>query len=242
MARRVSAEKILNTLAERTIDHNRVLKRDLNQRRNGMEDLYGQPFIVYGDAGSPASFYISISPDMVYLERYAFKIAIQPYQTTVTGGTDSVAVTVDNRNLAVNKKSGTTDEYEISPNPHNHTTRPHTHNLIKGKSFIHTTSRNWEVWIAGVNITTYLREQVADIPNGWLGQKTPVEGIYPDTRLNDITHFYDILDVASVMDAEGRTADRDKLLAPEMKLVEIKSDAPFGVQAYLYLKLSHINR
>ena len=240
MARRVSAEKILNTLAERTIDHNRLLKRDLNQRRNGMEDLYGQPFIVYGDASSPASFWISISPDMVYLERYAFKIAIQPYQTTVTGGTDSVAVTVNNRSIEVKKKSGTSDQYELDPNPHNHTTQAHTHNLITGKSFIHTTSKNWEVWIAGVNITEYLQEQVADIPNGWLGDKG--EGIYPDTRLNDITHFYDILDVASVMDAEGKTTQRDKLLAPEMKLVEIKSDAPSGVQAYLYLKLSHVNR
>ena len=243
MARRVSAEKILNTLAERTIDHHRILKRDINQRRNGMEDLYGQPFIVYGDASSPASFYISISPDMVYLERFAFKIAIQPYQTTVSGGTDSVTVTVDNRSLATEDASpANPHKHNITPNPHNHTTRPHTHNLISGKSFVHTTSRNWEVWIAGINITPYLQEQVADISNGWLGQKTPIENIYPDTRLNELTHFYDILDVASVLDAEGRIADRDKLLAPEMKLVEIKSDAPFGVQAYLYLKLSHINR
>lgn len=240
MARQVGIDRVFNTLLERTSDNTRLLKQDLNQRRNGMEDLYGQPFIVYGDENNPASFWISISPDMVYLERYAFKISIEPYQTTVTGGTDSVSVTVDNRNLAVNKKSGTADKYEIAPNPHNHTTRPHTHNLITGKSFIHTASKNWQIWIAGVNITSYLREQVSDIPNGWLGDKG--EGIYPDTRLNDITHFYDILDVASVMDAEGRTADRDKLLAPEMKLVEIKSDAPFGVQAYLYMKLSTVNR
>ena len=47
---------------------------------------------------------------------------------------------------------------------------------------------------------------------------------------------------SDVMDAEGKTTERDKLLAPEMKLVEIKSDAPFGIQAYLYLKLSHLNR
>lgn len=233
MARTVPQEKILNILAERTIDNTKVLRKNINQRRNGMEDLYGQPFIVFGDAGSPASFYISISPDMVYLERYAFKIAIIPYQTTVTGGTDSVTVQVDNRNLAI-------ENNQITPNPHNHTTRPHTHNLITGKSFIHTTSKNWEVWIAGVDITDYLREQVSGITNGWLGDKG--EGIYPNTRLDDVVYFYDILDVASVMDAEGKTTERDKLLAPEMKLVEIKSDAPFGVQAYLYLKLSTVNR
>lgn len=240
MAQKVTVDKAFNMLAEKTLEHSKVLKRNIDQRRNGMEDLYGQPFIVYGDASNPASFYISISPDMVYIERYAFKIVIQPYQTTVTGGTSSETVTVNNRNIEVKKKSGTTDEYELDPNPHNHTTRAHSHNLITGKSFVHTTSKNWEVWIGGVNITEYLQEQVSDITNGWLGDKG--EGIYPDTRLNDITHFYDILDVASVLDAEGKTTERDKLLAPEMKLVEIKSDAPFGIQAYLYLKLSHVNR
>lgn len=233
MARTVSTEKFLNTIAERTIDNTRLIKRDINQRRNGMEDLYGVAFTEYGDASNPASFYISISPDMVYLERFAFKFVIEPYQTTVTGGTDSATVQVNNRSLNIQNDA-------ITPNPHNHSTEPHTHNLITGKSFIHTTSTYWEVWIAGVNITDYLREQVADIPNGWLGQKG--ENIYPNTRLDDVIYFYDILDVASVMDAQGKTEERDKLLIPEMKKVEIKSDAPFGIQAYLYLKLSHVNR
>lgn len=233
MARTISAQKFLNSLAERTIDNTRMIKRDIDQRRNGMEDLYGVAFTEYGDAENPASFYISISPDMVYLERFAFKFVIEPYQTTVTGGTDSAIVQVDNRTLNIQNN-------EITPNPHNHGTRPHTHNLITGKSFIHTTSKNWEVWIEGVNITPYLKEQVSEIENGWLGDKG--EDIYPDKRLDDIVHFYDILDVASVLDAEGRTADRDKLLQPAMKKVEIRSDAPFGLQAYLYLKLSHVNR
>lgn len=241
MARTVEIDRVFNTLLERTSDNTRLLKQDLNQRRNGMEDLYGVPFTEYGDASNPASFYISISPDMVYLERYAFKFVIKPYQMTVTGGTSSVAVTVNNKSLSVTPTEPTDPHtHAIIPNPHNHTTEAHTHSLITGKSFIHTTSKNWQVWIAGVNITDYLQEQVSDITNGWLGDKG--EGIYPDTRLNDITHFYDILDVASVMDAEGKTTERDKLLAPEMKLVEIKSDAPFGIQAYLYLKLSHLNR
>lgn len=244
MARTVSADKFLNTIAERTIDNTRVLKRDINQRRNGMEDLYGVAFTEYGDAENPAEFYISISPDMVYLERFAFKFAIEPYQTTVTGGTESATVTVDNRNLAIEEASGSgSHTHDITPNPHNHGTRPHTHNLITGKSFIHTTSKNWEVWIEGVNITDYLKEQVSDITDGWLGDKG--EGIYPDKRLDDIVHFYDILDVASVLDAIGTEESleqRDKLLKPSMKKVQIKSDAPFGIQAYLYLKYSHVNR
>ena len=234
MARLVRTEKVLNTLAERTIDNYRVLKRGIDQRRNGMEDLYGVAFTEYGDASNPASFYISISPDMVYLERFAFKFVIKPYQTTVTGGTDSATVQVDNRSLSVSNNS-------ISPNPHNHTTRPHTHNLIDGISFVTTTSKSWRVKIAGVDITPYLQEQVADIRGGWLGDRG--EAAYPNQELEDEReNFYDILDVASVLDAEGNTTDRDKLLKPEMKKVEILSDAPFGIEAYLYLKLSHLNR
>ena len=243
MARTVRTEQFLSALAEKTIEHHRFLKRGINQRRNAVEDLYGQPFIVYGDASNPGEFYISISPDYIYLSRYAFKFVIQPYQTTVTGGTDSVAVTVDNRNLTIEESQGNPHTHEIKPNPHNHTTRPHTHNLITGKSFIHTTSKDWEVWIAGVDITEYLQEQVMDMPNGWLGDKG--EGVYPTNSLEedaDKVNFYDILDVVNVMYDEGRIADINKILKPELKQVQIKSDAPFGIQAYLYLKYDNVNR
>lgn len=243
MAQRVSVDKAFNMLAEKTLEHSKVLKRNIDQRRNGMEDLYGQPFIVYGDASNPAEFYISISPDYIYLERYAFKFVIQPYQTTVTGGTSSETVTINNRSIEVKKKSGTSDQYELDPNPHNHTTQAHTHNLITGKSFVHTTSKNWEVWIGGVNVTTYFQEQVDGTDADWLGDRG--EGVYPNPDLEETDNkviFYDVLDVASVLDAEGKTTQRDKLLRPELKKVQIRSDAPFGIQAYLYLKYSNINR
>lgn len=244
MAQRVTADKILNMLSEKTLEHHRLLKRGIEQRRNGMEDLYGQPFIVYGDAGNPAEFYISISPDYIYLERYAFKFVIEPYQTTVTGGTESATVTVNNRSLVTEDANATNPhKHNITPNPHNHTTEPHSHNLISGKSFVHTTSTNWEVWIAGVNVTAYFQEQVADVEDGWLGDKG--EGIYPNASLEETENrviFYDVLDVASVLDAEGNITSRDKLLRPELKRVQIKSDAPFGIQAYLYLKYSNVNR
>ena len=54
--------------------------------------------------------------------------------------------------------------------------------------------------------------------------------------------FYDILDVASMMTAEGKTAEREVLLAHDFKEVQIVSDAPFGVDAYLYLAYNHMNR
>lgn len=228
MARTVSTEKFLNTIAEKTIDNTRQLKREVKQRRNGMEDLYGVCFSANGDANSPATFYVSLSPDYVYLQRFAFKFVIRPFVSTVTGGTDAQTVQVDNRSLSIANNA-------ITPNPHNHGTRPHTHNIVSGISQINTTSSNWRVKIHDVDITAYLIEQQG---GAWING----EGVYPNNRLEYLEDFYDILDVASVMTAEGRTADRDKILSAEFKKVEILSDAPFGVDAYLYMKYSNTNR
>ena len=228
MAKIVTYSEYLTMLSERTIDNTRQLKKSVTQRRNGMEDLYGVCFSAEGDANNPASFYISLSPDLIYLQRLAFKFVIRPFTTTVTGATDSATVTVDNRSLS-------TDGSSITPNPHNHGTRPHTHNIINGVAFVPTTSNNWRVRVAGVDITAYLREQQG---GAWITG----EGIFPNDRLEDIKDFYDILDVASVMFAEGRDADANKLISPNFKKVEVLSDAPFGVDAYLYTKFSNLNR
>lgn len=230
MSRLVTLDSYLNSLAEKTIDNSRQLKKGLHQRRNGMEDLYGVCYSEYGDAENDAVFYISLSPNYVYLEMFAFKFVIKPYVTTVKGATDSSVVEVNNRSLTV-------DNGLITPNPHNHTTEPHTHNMIDGISFVPTTSTEWSIKIHGVDITEYLEEQQDSSPlfNG--------QGIYPNGSLVDgVGNFYDILDVASVMYAEGREDDADLLLKPEFKEVRISSDAPFGVEAYLYMKLSHLNR
>lgn len=193
-----------------------------------MEDLYGVLFSADGDEQNPATFYISLSPDFVYLHRFAFKFVIKPFATTIKGGTSSAIVQVDNTTLSVNNNV-------ITPNPHTHETLPHTHNMVSGKSFIDTTSDYWRVRIAGVDITSYLIEQH---DGAWISG----EGVYPNNRLEDIEDFYDILDVASMLDADGRSADREKILRPEFKKVEIVSDAPFSVDSYLYMKYSNLNR
>ena len=76
-------------LAERTLDNTRQLKRDNRQRRNGMEDLYGVCFSAHAtelkDGRYTARFYISLSPDYVYLHRFAFKFVIMP---SITEGED----------------------------------------------------------------------------------------------------------------------------------------------------------
>lgn len=221
-------EQYLNRLAEKTYDNTKQLRQSTLQRRNGMEDLYGVMFSADGDAENPATFYISLSPDFVYLQRFAFKFVIKPYSTTIKGGTSSVVVDVKPTNLSVSGDS-------ITPNPHEHGTEPHTHNIINGKAFVPTTSTYWRVKIDGVDITAELIEQH---DGEWING----EGIFPNNRLEDVEDFYDILDVASLLDAQGRTADREKILYPRFKKVEIVSDAPFSVDSYLYVKYSNISR
>lgn len=228
MGRLVTLDQYLNALSEKTIDNTRQLKREKRQRRNGMEDLYGVCFSANGDAENPATFYISLSPDYVYLERFAFKLVIKPFTTTIKGATDSSVVQVNNTSLNVNND-------QITPNPHGHGTQPHTHNVIDGMAFVNTTSTDFRFVIDGVDITDYL---IAQHDGEWIDG----EGVYPTNRLDRRIDFYDILEVCDVLTDEGRIADRDKILASKFKKVQIYSDAPFGADAYLYVKYSNLNR
>lgn len=223
---KLTYEEVMQRLAERTVDNTRQLKRALRQRRNGMEDLYGIPFHANGDANMPATFYISLSPDYVYLEQLALKLVIQPYESSI-GSVDLSEVTVDPTRLTV----GSDDD--ITPNPHSHTLGGQA-NLGYGIKRISTASADWRVDVAGINITAYLIEQHD-------GEWIDGEGIYPNESLG-ADGFYDLLGVASMMTAEGKTEEREQILAPEFKKVQIYSNQPFGVTAYLYTKYPHSNR
>ena len=192
MGRIITLDQYLNSIAEKTLDNSRQLKRDVHQRRNGMEDLYGVCFSAHATEPKSgrytARFYISLSPDYVYLHRFAFKFVIMP---SITEGEDPSA------------------------------------------------GRDWRVEIGGQNITDYLKEQ-QDIP-----PEDPLfegEGVYPSNKLDDREDFYDILDVVSVMYAEGEDDSAEAIIKPIFKPVEISSVKPFSVDAYLYLKYSNCNR
>lgn len=192
MGRVITLDQYLNSIAEKTLDNSRQLKRDVHQRRNGMEDLYGVCFSAHATEPKSgrytARFYISLSPDYVYLHRFAFKFVIMP---SITEGEDP------------------------------------------------SEGRDWRVEIGGQNITDYLKEQ-QDIP-----PEDPLfegEGVYPSNKLDDREDFYDILDVVSVMYAEGEDDSAEAIIKPIFKPVEISSVKPFSVDAYLYLKYSNCNR
>lgn len=233
----MTIEEYLNILAEKTYDNSRQLKRDVHQRRNGMEDLYGVCFSANGDARTPASFYISLSPDYVYLERFAFKFVIKPYVSSVAGASGGT-LTISDTSLSVTAEQDlATSEItaEITPNPHSHTVSGSIGSLDYGITHIDTTSTNWRVAIDGEDITAYL---IAQHDGEWING----EGVYPSEELGQPKDFYDILEVCDVLTDLGRIAMRDKILESKFKRVDIYSDAPFGVDAYLYLKYPHSNR
>ena len=201
MGRVITLDQYLNSIAEKTLDNSRQLKRDVHQRRNGMEDLYGVCFSAHATEPKSgrytARFYISLSPDYVYLHRFAFKFVIMP---SITEGEDPSEGRDWRVSIGTKKVNG--------------------------------------VYVP-VDVTDYLKEQ-QDIP-----PEDPLfegEGVYPSNKLDDREDFYDILDVVSVMYAEGEDDSAEAIIKPIFKPVEISSVKPFSVDAYLYLKYSNTNR
>ena len=202
-----------------------------------MEDLYGVCFSANGDANNPATFYISLSPDYVYLERFAFKFVIKPFVSSVAGAS-SGTLTINSTMLeaeAVQDPQTSDINVSITPNPHTHTVSGSIGGIDYGVTKQGTSSTNWRVVIDGIDITPYL---IAQHDGEWING----EGIYPTNRLDRRIDFYDILEVCDVLTDEGRESDREKILASTFKPIQIYSDAPFGIDAYLYMKLSHVNR
>lgn len=245
MGRLITYEEYLNMLSERVLDNSRQIRHDKHQRRNGMEDLYGVCFSANGDANHPATFYISLSPDYGYLERFAFKFVIKPYTSSVAGVSGGGEMTIGETELSGGGSGeyiigGTStlaeDSSGISPNPHTHSASGSIGGLDYGVHKVNTTSTTWSVKIDGIDITPYL---IAQHDGEWISG----EGIYPNTKLeDDIENFYDILEVCDVLTSEGETAKREQILRSRFKPIQIGSDKPFGIDCYMYLKYSHTNR
>lgn len=235
----LTQQQAIERLSEKVYDNTRNIRQKDRQRRHQVTDIYGDEFTRQLDSGSPAKFYISISPDMVYLERFEFKLIIQPF-VSYSNGMETVEVDVNPTSLSVGNTSLTDNNNSISPNPHNHgvtpnphdhTTVPHTHNLTSGIAITPTTASDFRVYIEGIDVTAYLMAQYGSWIDG--------EGVYPSLNINE---DYDILEVACDMVAEGREEDANKLTRSGYKEVMITANAPAQVTLVLYEKYSHTNR
>ena len=221
---KMTTDELLFRTVERTVANTQDIRQKNRQRRNQVTDIYGVEYTRQGDKNTPATFYIPVSPASAYLERFSFKLIVQPFASSVSAGTQSAVVSVNNRSLSINNDS-------ISPNPHNHTTDAHTHNLVSGISLTHTTASDFTVAIEGIDVTPYLMAQYGEWIDG--------EGVYPSLAIDE---DYDILEVASDFEAEGRTEDVEKLVRSGYKPVTIASDSPFQVTMVVWVRFSHVNR
>ncbi len=253
----LTPEEALIRVSERVAEDKRRWDQSLKQRRHQVVDMYGVEYTRVGDKDSPARFYISISPDLVYLERFEFKLNIQPFLSTAGSSTSNATVTVNGTTLNGGGGGGESIDSDtiddiiaaddctpfvlgagdggggsgITPNPHTHTTQPHKHSIIPGITLIPTTASDFRVSIEGIDVTAYLMAQYGTWING--------EGVYPSL---DIGEDYDVLEVASDLVGEGEETKANKLVGPGYKMIEISSNEPFQSTLVLYLKYSHLNR
>lgn len=233
----MTIDKAINRIAERTFDNTKTIRQMKNQRRNQVVDIYGMEFTRQGGPGAPATFYISISPDMIYLERFEFKLIIQPFLTTTGANTSATSIQIGETNLSleeyvrVQQSDLQFSDQAITPNPHTHTVTDHSHGTTPGASLTPVSAADFLVAIEGIDVTPYLMAQYGTWISG--------EGVYPSIKINE---DYDILEVASDFVAEGRNDDADLLTKAGYKKVQVTSNSLFSVTLVLYCKYSHLNR
>lgn len=250
----MTIEQAINILAERTLQNSQDINQKNLQRRHQVVDLYGVEYSRLGDASNPAIIYISISPDMEYIERFQFKLIITPFRSSVgsmsasgQGAIGATSLTVEHDIVPTNLGN---DEYDlaftdpvITPNPHTHTLSGLTITSTPGVTITNIpASAQFHVKVFdpvddpgmqnAVDITQMLASQYN---NQWISGA----GVYPSLQID---HDYDILQVACEMEGLGLTAQRKLLTDPGYKGIIVQADCPFGVTLVNYLKYSHLNR
>lgn len=218
----MTIESAINRVAERTYENTQDIRRMYRQRRNQVVDIYGMEFTRQGDDGAPATFYISISPDMIYLERFEFKLIIQPFLSVVGGSAGPASIIPSDYAEFVG------DELVLN---YNTVQDPHTHPITTSRGQVHTNATDFLVYVEDIDVTPYLMAQYG----AWIAG----EGVYPSMKIGE---EYDLLEAASDMCAEGREDDADKITRSGYKKVQVYSSKPFQVTLVLYCKYSHVNR
>lgn len=203
----------LSVLSEKTSDNTKSIRRNNLQRRDEFVDLYGIEFHRNGSADSPAVFHVSVSGDAAYMERFQFKLVIEPFQVSSELALTSTSLSI-------------TDDDNITPNPHNH-------QLVAGVTNIPVTASDFTIEVEGIDITPYLRAQVEEGGWNWFNG----EGVYPSSNLEE---SFDLMEVASDIEAEG--GDGSKILRQGWKPITLRGSQPFSATLVLYLKYQHMNR
>lgn len=250
---RVGIDRILSDMGSMIRDNTINHRQQQLQRRNGLVDMYGVPFYSEGDATHVAEIPISISKDLIFLERFEFKLNVKPFYMPLAtnGATNSVVVGVNNTTLSTSNGNTTltatnnpdTNVVTINPNPHthsstitpsshSHTTNAHNHSVSPGVSLITSSFSDMRVILWDndyqnmIDLTDYLKLQYPD----WI----TAEGTFPPGELDN----FDLLEVAGLLPAW----QREILTSSGYKRIQFIGDGIFRVELLLYLKYSHVNR
>jgi len=170
----ITFESAVNRLAERVSDVSQESRNIRLQRRNQVVDIYGMEFTRQGDIEKPASFYISISPDLIYFERFEFKVIIESFRVPIAEDSEDdengvsvrgispeivivkersidldlemVELTSDPITLNLGEEDISVTDEVVSPNPHGHriTPNPHRHTIPEHSHTINSNSHDHE--------------------------------------------------------------------------------------------------
>lgn len=204
------------------------------QRRNKVVDNYGIEFTRQGVPGIPAEFEIPISPDLIYYERFQFKLTLHPFLATFgnLGTTTSVSLTATTSNTSLSGTvSGT--NVTINPNPHNHSASispaSHNHQIAAGLTQVPMNLSGFKLEVEGFDITQAMYDQYPNIIS--------TIGKYPNS--DSSLDMYDMIKIVDEMPAWKRkiiTTPGDKIFT--MSAVE----GYFNISMRLYTKYSLIGR
>lgn len=228
-------ERAISKLIERVSTLRERSRYSGLQRRNKVVDMYGVSYTAQGDQNTPAEIRISVSPDMIYYERFEFKLIISPFIIPIdSGGTGPATVTVSIPEQDTSDRSLSVSNNNITPNPHNHnvpgqnvTSSAHSHNVNSGVTTSPSATGGYRVLIEGIDVTAELMLQMG---GNWITG----EGTYPSA---DLKNFDIIMACGHLTETQ-----RETILRPGYKKVEIKANGPFQVELHNYLKYNHLNR
>lgn len=222
----ISYDKAITKIAKRTNAVSKDTRQKNRQRRNKIAELYGIPYIGFGDADNPVEISIAISPGLVYFEQYAFKVEVAPFLSTTKATTGSATVTVNNRQV------------NSVPSSHDHTTAAHTHTLTGGVELTQPQDGTYGFKIDGVDLKPYF---MADHDNEFIDGA----GIFPTDDLtsdDDPEDFYDVLAALGDMRYDGNETDAQKIEKGGWKTITISVPAPTMIILHPFIKYSVLNR
>lgn len=211
---KLTRQKQLNILAERTHDLKKNISEKDKQRRNQVVDLFGEDISRQSSNGE-ATMHVSVSPDLVYYERFQFKIYIDDAPTLTNFQVWAW--------LLVKQSNGSYQRQNVDLTPYLKATAVDEDGQILP-------------WVNGDNGGKAWPNDNLDE-----GASKP-EDQEDDPQEVETANFYDLLEVADMMYAEGKDEIAEGLLRPELKKFRFIADQNFFASMIMYLKYSHLGR